>query len=304
MTGAETLVSGITPDWAFNAYVTAQDRLPRAHYPIKTRMVGGLAEAAEGFDVVLLDAYGVLNTGEIAIPGAANAVAALRAAGRQVMVVSNSAAYSKAAMVARFARMGLTFAPEEVTTSREALLARLATMPARLWGAMIGEDSTEFEDAIPLRDDPEAYERAEGFLLVGADGWSERRQVVLEASLRRRPRPVLVGNPDIVAPRETGLSLEPGHYAHRLAEAGLAEPDFLGKPFADIFDLAKARIGLAPGTARVLMVGDTLHTDILGGAAAGFATALVSGRGQIARKRAEAAMAASNIVPNLVMEAP
>lgn len=293
-----------TPGLAFEAYLAAAHRLPRASHPRAACTVTGLVEAAERFDTVLLDAYGVLNVGEAAIPGAAEAVAALRLAGRRVMVVSNSAAYPKTAMLARFARMGLNFAPDEVTTSREALLARLAAMPDRLWSAMIGEDRTEFTEAIPLRDDADAYDRAEGFLLVGADGWSERRQAMLEASLRRDPRSVLVGNPDIVAPRETGLSLEPGYYAHRLADAGLVEPEFLGKPFGGIFDLAATRLGCGLDPARVLMVGDTLHTDILGGAAAGFSTALVTGREPDARERARRAMAASGIVPDYVMEAP
>lgn len=304
MTSAAAIAPVPTADRAFDAYLAAAHRLPPARHPATPRLVRGLVEAAEGFDAVLLDAYGVLNVGETAIPGAAEAVAALRAAGRRVMVVSNSAAYPKAVMLDRFARMGLTFAEDEVTTSREALLARVAALPGRLWGAMIGAAGAEFADAIPLRDDPRDYDRAEGFLLIGSDAWSERRHALLEASLRSAPRPVLVGNPDIVAPRETGLSLEPGHYAHRLADAGLARPEFLGKPFGGIFDLALSRIGSDPDRARILMVGDTLHTDVLGGAAMGLATALVTGRGASARARAQNAMAASGIVPDLMMEAP
>lgn len=291
-----------TADWAFAAYLDASPRLPRARHPAAPRRAGGLVEAAEGFDAVLLDAYGVLNVGERAVPGAAAAVAAMRAAGRRVMVVSNSAAYPKSAMLARFAAMGFDFAAHEVTTSREALLARMAGLESRRWGAMIGADRAEFEDAVPLRDDPVAYAGADGFALIGSDGWSEGRQALMEAALRDRPLPVLVGNPDIVAPREDGLSLEPGHYAHRLAAAGLVAPEFLGKPFPAIFDLALSRLHPAP--SRVLMVGDTLHTDILGGAAMGFATALMTGYGALARTSAEDAIAASGIVPDIVLHGP
>ncbi len=295
--------AALTPDWALAAYLDAAPRLPHASsYPDAPRRAASLAEAAEGFDAVLLDAYGVLNRGMTAIPGAAAAVLALRAAGRRVMVVSNSAAYSKGRMAERFAAMGLVFAAGEITTSREALLSHLTHRPARRWAAMIGDDRAEFEDVIPLRDAPAAYRDAEGFLLIGSDGWSGPRQAMLAAALREHPRPVLVGNPDIVAPREGGLSLEPGHYAHRLAAAGLAEPVFFGKPFPAIFELAVSR--LLPPPSRVLMVGDTLHTDILGGAAMGFATALVTGHGTLAPEAAEAAMAASGIVPDIVLESP
>ena len=67
----------------------------------------------------------------------------------------------------------------------------------------------------------------------------------LEASLRARPRPLVIANPDLVAPRETGLSLEPGYYAHLLADRLGIGPEFFGKPFKNIFDLAFARLGAA-----------------------------------------------------------
>jgi glycerol 3-phosphatase-2 len=41
--------------------------------------------------------------------------------------------------------------------------------------------------------------------------------------------------------------------------------------------MARERIRPGVPDERVLMVGDTLHTDILGGNAAGFRTALIAG---------------------------
>ncbi len=57
--------------------------------------------------------------------------------------------------------------------------------------------------------------------------WTDARQTLLEASLQRAPRPVYVGNPDIVAPRENGFSTEPGSFAHRLADETGVSPQFL-----------------------------------------------------------------------------
>ena len=86
---------------AFAEYLAIRDRLPApARQVSRATRVGGLAEAAEGFDVVLLDAYGVLNVGETPVPRAAERVAALRRAGKRVMVVSNSAGYPKRVMMA------------------------------------------------------------------------------------------------------------------------------------------------------------------------------------------------------------
>lgn len=291
--------------WAFAAYQAVRDRLPQAGFGGPPVVAATLAEVVAPFDLILLDAYGVLNVGETPIPGAAESIAALRRAGKAVMVVSNSAGYPKRLMMRRYARLGFDFAPAEVTTSREALLHHLATAPLRHWAMMLspdhGTEELEGLDCTFLADDPAAYDRAEGFLLIGADGWSDGRQALLEASLRACPRPVLVGNPDIVAPRETGLSREPGHFAHRLADANGIAPVFLGKPFRGIFDLALARHQAPIDPARVLMVGDTLHTDILGGRQMGFATALVTDFGSLAGADVGAAIAQSGIVPDFVI---
>ena len=292
--------------WAFEAYQAVRGRLPQSGFGGPPHKAATLAEVAGPFDLILLDAYGVLNVGETPIPGAPESIAALRRAGKAVMVVSNSAGYPKRLMMRRYARQGFDFAPTEVTTSREALLHHLSGLPPRRWAMMLNPEygTEEFEglDCTFLADDPEVYDRAEGFLLIGSDGWSETRQAMLEAALRRVPRPVLVGNPDIVAPRETGLSREPGHFAHRLADATGIAPVFLGKPFDGIFKLALARQVVPPDPARVLMVGDTLHTDILGGRQMGFATVLVTNFGALAAMDADDAIARSGIVPDFIID--
>ncbi len=296
---------GVDPAEAFEAYLKVRHRLPPAP-------CGGQALKADfrdivaPFELILFDAYGVLNIGETAIPGAAETVTALRSAGKSVAVVSNSAGYPKSAMMARYARLGFDFVPEEVVTSRDALLRRLDSEHRRSWGVMLNPkaDAGEFDafDITPLADDAEAYDRTEGFLLIGSDGWTDTRQTLLEASLLRNPRPVLVGNPDLVAPREGGLSREPGWFAHRLADATGIAPVFLGKPFPDIFDLALSCCKHQSAPEKVLMVGDTLHTDILGGHQAGFATALVTAHGSLACLNVPDAIRRSAITPDFIVE--
>ncbi|ETX13942.1 HAD family hydrolase [Roseivivax halodurans JCM 10272] len=299
-----TVPIALDPARAFEAYLGVRPRLPEAEFPATWRAVRNLGDIAADFDLILLDAYGVLNVGETQIPGAARRIAALRAQGTPVMVVSNSAGYPKRRMMQRYATLGFDFSPDEVVTSREALLAELDTAPRRHWGVMLtpepGDDELQVHDIAYLGDDPADYDRAGGFLLVGSDGWTEARQSRLAASLRAHPRPVCVGNPDLVAPREDGLTQEPGHFAHRLVEEAGVIPEFVGKPFRGIFDLALARHASKP--SRVLMVGDTLHTDILGGAHMGFSTALVTGDGSLSGLDVGEAIATSGIVPDFVMD--
>jgi len=293
-------------EWAFAAYEAARHRLPAPSFASQSRTVGDLSDLTGDFDLFLLDAFGVLNMGIAAIPGAPERVAALQDMGKRVMVVSNAASYPKRVLLSRYADLGFHFASGDVLSSREVMLATLAERTPTHYGIMVPEEYG-FEELEQLSfdflgDDPFIYEKAEQFILLGSGAWNENRQALLEASLADNPRPVLVGNPDIVAPRDTGLSKEPGHYAHRLADKTGIAPLFFGKPFGPVFDSALARAGQGIDPTRIVMVGDTLQTDILGGRAAGLKTALITGFGALRGMDAQDAIVRSGIVPDYVME--
>ena len=299
----------MTLEMAFAAYEAVRHRLPPVAdgRPAPLR-VATLADVADRYDAFLLDAFGVLNIGETAIEGVAGRIADLRAMGKQVLIVSNAAGFPHASLMAKYTRLGYDFVPEDVVTSRRTLLAGLNGGQSLRWGLMAtpaaGLGDLEDLDLIYLEEDPAPYAEVEGFLMIGSAAWTEGRQALLEQALAERPRPVLVGNPDIVAPREAGFSIEPGHFAHRLADRTGVVPQFFGKPFANIYDLALARLDPLPPRDRILMVGDSLHTDILGAQAAGLASALVTGFGFFAEGDAEAAIAASGIVPDVMLTRP
>lgn len=290
---------------AFDAYIAVRSYLPQPTFANTWQVAETLETIAAPYDVIMLDAYGVLNVGETAIDGAIARIASLRKAGKRLMVVSNSAAYPKPHMMERYARLGFDFLTSEVVTSREALLANLAGYGTHRWGMMLnaahGTEDLAGIDGLCLDDDSAIYDNVEGFLLFGSDGWNDERQKILEASLGANPRPVIVGNPDIVAPREAGLSREPGFFAHRLAEKLGLRPRFIGKPFGEIYDLALKRLTPQPAPSRVLMVGDTLHTDVLGGKNMGFDTALVTQHGLLAGMNVSNAIRRCGIVPDFVI---
>ncbi len=288
---------------AFARYEAIRAALPDANFPSHSRKVMHLGAWVGEFDTILLDAFGVLNIGETAIPGAVDFITAIRRTGGRVMILSNSAGVPTAASLAKFHRLGFDITADEIVTSRDALKAALAAGSPRRWGVMAGESSQIDElgvDVCSLGDADAPYDDADGFILLGSAGWTPTRQDRLAEALLSRPRPVLVGNPDLVAPRENGLSLEPGWFAHDLADRVRGyRPVFHGKPFGDIFDLALARLGDVD-PARTLMVGDTLHTDILGGAAAGLRTCLLCNYGFLAGQDTDALIAQSAIRPDLL----
>ncbi len=292
---------------AFSAYEAVRHRLPEVQRSAPCIRLENLDSIADDVDVFLLDAFGVLNIGETAIEGVPERVAGLQRRGKRVLVVSNAAGFPHANLIKKYAGLGYEFASEDIITSRKTVLHALREESPREWGLMatesLGREDIETLDVTYLAEDPSPYDAAEAFLLLGSAAWTEERQALLEASIARNPRPVYVGNPDIVAPRETGFSTEPGSYAHRLADRTGVMPRFFGKPFQNIFDLAFKQLG-PQDPERVVMVGDSLHTDILGAQTAGVKSALIAGYGFFGGSDVDGPIATSGIQPDYILERP
>lgn len=288
---------------AFIRYEAVRPRLPAARFPAQTLHLPSLEDVADHVDGFLLDAFGVLNVGETAIAGAVARMASLRARGKRLAVLTNAASYTRPQLLAKYHRLGFDFTADEVVASRDVAVAHLDRIARGAIWAAIGAAGDSFAD-IPARladvfSDPSALDRADAVLFLSTARWSDRWQERLLDSLTRRPRPVVVANPDLVAPREDGLTLEPGLYGHAVMDATGADLHWFGKPFAAAFAEGIARTGLPPD--RLAMVGDTLHTDVLGGAAAGCRTVLVTDHGLFAGRDAGGYVAASGIVPDFTV---
>ena len=289
-------------EWAFEQYEAVRSALPYAELPNHSDFVPNLSALQDRFNTFLLDAFGILNVGERAIPGAIERMAELRNTGKRLLVLSNSASYPSAVTAARYRALGFDFSDKEVVTSRDALKVGLRRYPQIRWGvaAMHSAQIDELGVNVTLlQDDPTPYRDVDGFILLSSSEWTDARQSLLVDALVRNARPVLVGNPDIVAPRETALSLEPGYYAHDLASRAGIKPAFFGKPFSNIFELAVNRLD-GFDLERTAMVGDTLHTDVLGGAAAKLQTVLVTDHGLFAGTKVDSFIKNARIVPHFI----
>ncbi|MBE9477051.1 MAG: HAD hydrolase-like protein [Proteobacteria bacterium] len=298
----------VSDGWVFDAYETARPRLPQLTFTNTTRNVNNLSEIADHFDTFLLDGFGVLNVGDRAVPGAVARVAELRALGKRVLLVTNSASASRQNQVARYKKRGFDFRIDDIISSREPALTAIAQGPEYKWGLVAdpayGCDGIAHLDGVFLGDDSAAYDSVDAFLMLGCTQWTKARQEILVQSIRSNPRPVFVGNPDIAALLESGISRQPGHFAHRLADATGIAPQFFGKPFLNIFDYAFTQLDPDFDRDRTIMVGDSLHTDILGGRGAGVKTALVTDFGTLAGMDVKAAINTSGIIPDYIMPGP
>ncbi|MCB1390622.1 MAG: HAD hydrolase-like protein [Rhodobacteraceae bacterium] len=283
--------------WAFARYRAVAHRLPQvASWPRRTYRVLDLQYILRRFDGFILDAFGVLNVGEGVLPQALERVAQMRALGKRVVVLTNGASLPRAEALAKYHKWGFDFRESEVIASRDLAGAALAGRGG-LWAAIApkGAGFGDLPGDVQALDDRLLAE-ADGFLFLGAQDWDDARQAALVAALQARPRPVICANPDMVAPREDGFSWEPGHYAHALP----VPVEFHGKPYPGALAAALAALDLPP--ARVAMVGDTLHTDVLGGRAAGCGTVLVTGHGFFRGVDPDPFVEATGIVPDYIAD--
>lgn len=280
----------------FARYEEVRHRLPEAPTAAGTRHIDSLLDIADEVDAYVFDAFGVLNVGEIPIPGAAERLVQLRARGRAIRILSNAASYNHARAVEKFRRLGMQVSRDEVVTSRDATLPALGH---GLWGCIAApsDDLTDVPTAtLRLGDDADAYEAVDGFLFLSTEIWTAEHQALLTQALERRPRPVMIANADLVAPRERGFTLEPGHFGHLLVDGGIPNVRFFGKPFPAVYEMIEASLpGVSPD--RIAMCGDTLHTDILGAAARGWRTVLVARDGLFSGEDAAAYCMSARIHP-------
>ncbi|MBF0589654.1 MAG: HAD-IIA family hydrolase [Magnetococcales bacterium] len=242
------------------------------------------SEIAGQFDTLFFDAFGVLNRGRSAIDGAPQRLDALRQAGATMRVVSNNASQSPAKLVRRFAEMGFEIPLHEIVSSGMAVHpfvaeSRFENRPYLLVGS---QDSREAYAPDPQRlmvDDTSAddWKRAEYILMCSNKHFYEADQhKQCLRLLKEHGASVLLANPDMVAPDvNDGIYAVAGYTTARLLDETPTAPLMgIGKPFAPIFELALSTLDPATDPKCILMVGDTLDTDILGGAAMGFSTCL------------------------------
>lgn len=231
----------------------------------------------KGHDAVLLDLDGVVYVGEHAVPGAPDALRRLRTAGTSVRFVTNNASRTPEQVADRLRAVGVDAYPVEVLGSATAAAGLLVTTvglrPGTEVGVVGGRGLLDAVTAAGLRPVPVAVLTVAPAAMV--QGFSpDLRWHDLAAASRwaQAGVPWVATNLDLTIPTAEGTAPGNGMLVACVAEAAGRQPDLVaGKPAPHLF-LAAAR---SCGARRPLVVGDRLDTDIAGGRAAGFATALV-----------------------------
>ena len=222
------------------------------------------------FSAFLLDCDGVLWRGEEPIPGAPEAVRALKASGKKVLFFTNNATLSRRGYLAKLRRLGFDAEPGEVYCSAYAAAVWLRGRVRRVY--VVGEEGLVEELKLAGLElaGPEEAE----CVVVGLDRGLTYSK--LEGALRCLSRGALLvaTNGDPTLPTERGLAPGAGAILAALeAAAGRRADAVVGKPNAFMYELALREHEIRPGEA--LAVGDRLDTDVEGAKRAGLAAALV-----------------------------
>lgn len=206
------------------------------------------------------------------IPGAADAIAAIRRAGLRLQFLTNIDSRTGAEICDRIAGMGLAIGPHEITTCLDAALAHVTDRPGRCYCLLPSGVAGAF-DACGSPDGPVRY------VVVG-----DQRQLTGYAPLNTAFGHIMAGA-EIVALQKgrfyhtaEGLNLDTGAFVAALEYASGKPAVVVGKPAPAFFHAALRRAG--GDAAGAIVVGDDVTTDIAGAAACGLRSILVrTGKG-------------------------
>jgi HAD superfamily hydrolase (TIGR01459 family) len=241
-----------------------------------------MASVIDRYDALLVDQWGVLHDGVRPYPGAVDCLARVRAAGKTVVILSNSG--RSGAENARFIeRMGFDRglfrevlsagddARDAVMTSDDPFYRNLGKRCLLL----ARERDTRIVDGMGL-DVVTDVEQADFLFALSIDaprqsvgGWEP---VLTRAAARGLP--MVCGNPDLAQVTPDGTLLEAvGLVAVRYAELG-GRVRSHGKPDRRIYEACLRRVSCP--RERIVTVGDSLHHDVLGANGVGLASVLVA----------------------------
>jgi HAD superfamily hydrolase (TIGR01458 family) len=221
---------------------------------------------------VLLDVDGVLVVSWKPIPGAIDAVDALRAARVPVLFVTNTTSRTRADVARSLRDAGFALDDSELFTAGVATAAYLAEHHPGARCLVYNEGPLDDLAGVTIVDDDD--DARPDVVVIGSAGPSFTWDMV-----NRAARAVIAGA-ELVAMHGTatwrtadGICVDGGAYVAALERATGRVAVTVGKPAAPMFEAALHAVGVDARDA--VMVGDDLHSDVLAAQAFGLHGVLV-----------------------------
>ena len=290
----------------FEIYELLRQLLPVSSV-VKSDHANTVRDILDRVDGLILDGYGIINIGNRPTPEITNFFAEILHRDIPFIILTNGASFPSAQAAEKYKQWGLPIKQSDIISSRDVFESHLLEMPhqkiLRLNLATAPLKNTE-EVNSKIYTFEHSLKQADAFAFMGSVGWTERDQVLFESALRERPRPVFVANPDVSAPQEKGFSAEPGYWIARAMMQSEFPIKWFGKPHPASFEMAvkalQEKSGYKLDRSRIAMIGDSLHTDILGANAAGLMSVLVTNYGLMRGLKVEKICRDTSIHPHII----
>ena len=239
----------------------------------------------------VLDMDGTFYLGERILPGAAEFLQAVKAAGKEYLFFTNNSSRSADVYARKLARMGVDMRYRDVISSAHAAAHYLLrTFPGQA-GYLMGNPMLREElEGMGLR----FTEENPSYVLAAFDTTLDYARLCRVCDLVRAGLPYIATHPDFNCPTETGFIPDLGAMMALIeASTGRKADLILGKPFGGIVEEALMRTGF--GLHELAMVGDRLYTDVATGVNHGMTGILV-----LSGEATMADVAASEVKPDLI----
>ncbi len=268
---------------------------------------------AQNFKAVFLDSYGVLKNYNGLITGVQETIRFLRDNNIALRILTNDASRSQEQQVESFARLGLTnINVSEIITSgmmaRDFLLQKINSGKIAYLGT---ENSADYIlqsglQHIAVRDiDMNDIDDLSAFVFLDDEGFSWNHDINKSINLLRKKNiPVIVANSDTLYPvSKSDVAIAAGGIAGLVEKLLNRKFIHFGKPDTQMFIYAFEDLNSYGRFNRdeILMVGDNLNTDILGGNKFGVKTALVLS-GNTREETVDLQIKASGIIPDFICD--
>jgi len=265
------------------------------------------------YKVIFFDAFGVLKNYNGILPGIEKTFEYLEAQGKEYYIVTNDASRSPAQLAESYHNAGLNIiSAEKIVSSgmltkeyldlqvKDGIVAYLGTLNSAHYIESSGLKTLPVSDI-----DSGNIDKVNALVFLDDEGFDWAKDLNKTVNLiRKRTIPVIVANTDRAYPLTvTDVSIAIGGIAAMIESVVGKQFIRFGKPDSQMFmfayDLARTKVSV--NKTDIVMVGDTLNTDILGGNKFGLDTVLVLSGNTLA-KDVDSRIIATGIAPTYICD--
>jgi HAD superfamily hydrolase (TIGR01450 family) len=277
------------------------------------RRIDNFKSIIDQYNVIFFDAFGVIKNYQGLVPGIEQTFAYLEQQNKEYYIVTNDASRSPTQLAATYHKLGLNIiTPDRIVSS--GMLTK-EYLDLKVQGGIVAylgtENSAHYIESsglhtMPISEVNESnIDKVNALIFLDDEGfnWFEDLNKAVNL-LRKRTIPAIVANTDHAYPvTVNSVSIAIGGLATMIEKIVGKEFIRFGKPDSQMFmfayDLIRDHRPISK--KEIVMVGDTLHTDILGGNKFGLDTVLVLS-GNTQPTDVETRITATGIVPTYICD--